>query len=91
MLDNNSIRSKQSPEQSAFHKLGRESLIPVPFDDLSECNGLMNGLDSYPYSLAHLRLWNYYHESTLDTCEPVSLIAQFCDPTTRVSPVLTGG
>jgi len=39
----------------------------------------MNGLDSYPYSLAHLRLWNYYHESTLDTCEPVSLIAQFCD------------
>ena len=39
----------------------------------------MNSLDSNPHSLAHLRLRNYHHKPTLDTCEPISLITQLGD------------
>jgi len=51
----------------------------VPLDDLSERNSLVNGLNLYPNTLAHLRLWDDHHESTLDTCEAVTLVAHLCD------------
>ena len=74
MPDKISTRSRSSPNHVPSG-LSIKSLIPIPFDDLSERNGLVNRLNCDPNTLSHLCLWDDHHESTLDTCETVALVA----------------